>query len=77
MSKPVCVVVGVGGGNGESFSRKFAAEGYQVAMLARNIDYLQKLSQEIPDSKAYQYDVTEIAKTAEVLGKLERERGKI
>ncbi|MEL6463160.1 MAG: hypothetical protein AAFQ91_33940 [Cyanobacteria bacterium J06621_15] len=61
MSKPV----GVGAVNGESFSRKFAAQGYQVAMLARNIDYLEKLSQEIPDSKAYQYDVTEIYKTAE------------
>lgn len=43
MSKPVCVIVGVGLGNGESFSRKFAAEGYRVAMLARNIDYLQQL----------------------------------
>ena len=32
MSKPVCAIVGVGAGNGESFSRKFAAEGYQVAM---------------------------------------------
>ena len=77
MSKPVCVVVGVGGGNGESFSRKFAAEGYQVAMLARNIDYLQKLSQEIPDSKAYQYDVTEIGKAQGVFSKIESEMGKI
>ncbi|MBV6625641.1 MAG: SDR family NAD(P)-dependent oxidoreductase [Rivularia sp. (in: Bacteria)] len=77
MSKPVCVVVGVGAGNGESFSRKFAGEGYQVAMLARNIDYLQKLSQEIPDSKAYQYDVTGIDKTAEVFNKIESEMGTI
>lgn len=77
MSKPVCVVVGVGAGNGESFARKFAGEGYQVAMLARNIDYLQKLSQKIPDSKAYQYDVTEIDKAAEVFHKIESEMGTI
>ncbi len=73
MSKPVCVIVGVGAGNGESFARKFATEGYRVAMLARNIDYLQKLSQEIPDSKAYQYDVTEIDKAAELFRKIESE----
>lgn len=77
MGKRVCVIVGVGSGNGESFSRKFAAGGYQVAMLARNIDYLQKLAQEIPDSQAYQYDVTEIDKAAEVFNRIESEMGAI
>lgn len=77
MSKPVCVVVGVGAGNGESFARKFAGEGYQVAMLARNIDYLQKLTKEITDSKAYQYDVIEIDKAAEVFNQIESEMGTI
>ncbi len=71
MSKPVCVIVGVGSGNGVAFSRKFAAEGYRVAMLARNIDYLQQLSQEIPDSQVYQYDITEIDKAAEVFSRIE------
>ncbi len=77
MSKPVCVIVGVGAGNGESFSRKFAKEGYQVAMLARNIDYLQKLAKEIPDSKAYQYDVTKVDKAAEVFNQIASEMGSI
>ena len=77
MSKPVCVVIGVGAGNGESFCRKFAESGYQVAMLARNIDYLQKLTKEIPDSKAYQYDVTKIDKAAELFNKIESEMGTI
>ena len=77
MSKPVCVIVGVGSGNGESFSRKFADEGYRVAMLARNIEYLQKLAQEIPDSQAYEYDVTEIDKAAEVFSRIESEMGTI
>ncbi|MDJ0690815.1 MAG: SDR family NAD(P)-dependent oxidoreductase [Xenococcaceae cyanobacterium MO_188.B32] len=77
MSKPVCVIVGVGSGNGESFSRKFADEGYRVAMLARNIEYLQKLAREIPDSQAYQYDVTEIDKAAEVFSRIESEMGTI
>ena len=77
MSKPVCVIVGVGAGNGESFARKFAEEGYQVAMLARNIDYLQKLTKEIPDSQAYQYDVTEVDKAAELFNQIESEMGTI
>ena len=32
---PVCAVVGVGPGNGAAFARRFAAEGYAVALLAR------------------------------------------
>jgi NADP-dependent 3-hydroxy acid dehydrogenase YdfG len=76
MSKPVCVIVGVGEGNGAAFSRKFASNGYRVAMLARNIDNLQKLAQEIPDSQAYQYDVTEI-ESAEVFNRIESEMGTI
>ncbi len=77
MSKPVCVVVGVGSGNGAAFSRKFAAEGYRVAMLSRNIDYLESLAAQIPDSQAYQYDVTETDKAAEVFSRIESEMGTI
>ena len=77
MNKPVCVIVGVGSGNGASFSRRFADEGYQVAMLSRNIDYLQQLAKDIPDSKAYQYDVTEIDRAAEVFSRIESEMGAI
>ncbi|MDY6898879.1 MAG: SDR family NAD(P)-dependent oxidoreductase, partial [Cyanobacteriota bacterium] len=40
-------------------------------------DYLQKLSREIPDSKAYQYDVTEIDKATELFSKIESEMGSI
>ncbi|MGK7938105.1 MAG: SDR family NAD(P)-dependent oxidoreductase [Xenococcaceae cyanobacterium] len=77
MSKPVCVIVGVGSGNGAAFSRKFGAEGYRVAMLARNIDYLQELAAEIPDSQAYQYDVTQSDRAAEVFSRIESEMGTI
>ncbi|MDJ0597063.1 MAG: SDR family NAD(P)-dependent oxidoreductase [Pleurocapsa sp. MO_226.B13] len=77
MSKPVCVIVGVGSGNGAAFSRKLAAKGYRVAMLARNIDYLKELEAEINESQAYQYDVTEIDKAAEVFSRIESEMGTI
>ncbi|WP_319421949.1 SDR family NAD(P)-dependent oxidoreductase [Pleurocapsa sp. FMAR1] len=77
MNKPVCVIVGVGSGNGAAFSRKFAAKGYRVAMLSRNLDYLESLAVQIPDSQAYQYDVTEIDKAAEIFKQIESEMGTI
>jgi len=33
VAKPVCVVTGMGPGNGRAFARRFAREGYAVAML--------------------------------------------
>ncbi len=77
MNNPVCVIVGVGSGNGVSLSRKFATEGYRVAMLSRNIDYLQELEGEIPGSQAYQYDVTQTDQAAEIFGRIESEMGEI
>ena len=77
MSKPVCVVVGVGSGNGAAFCRKFAQKGYQVAMLARSIDYLQKLEGEIQDSQGYQFDVTQIDQAEAVFSRIESDMGTI
>ena len=77
MSKPVCVIVGVGSGNGAAFSRKFAAKGYRVAMLARNITRLKELEAEINDAQAYQYDVTESEGAAAVFSQIESEMGRI
>ena len=77
MTKPVCVIVGVGLGNGASFARKFANSGYQVAMLSRSIEYLQQLAKEIPDSQAYQYDVTKVEPAAAIFEQIEAEMGTI
>jgi len=57
MSEPVCVITGVGPGNGASFARRFAAEGYRVAMLARSTDRLAAFESEIPGSRGYSVDV--------------------
>jgi NAD(P)-dependent dehydrogenase (short-subunit alcohol dehydrogenase family) len=56
---PVCAVVGAGPGNGAAFARRFAAEGYRVALLARNSERLAELAATIPDSRAYPCDVTD------------------
>jgi NAD(P)-dependent dehydrogenase (short-subunit alcohol dehydrogenase family) len=54
---PVCAVVGVGPGNGEAFARRFAADGYAVALIARRDDLIAKLAKELPQAKSYPCDV--------------------
>jgi NAD(P)-dependent dehydrogenase (short-subunit alcohol dehydrogenase family) len=54
MAKPVCVVVGVGEGNGAALARAFAREGMAIALLARSTDYTNKLAAELGDARAYE-----------------------
>jgi NAD(P)-dependent dehydrogenase (short-subunit alcohol dehydrogenase family) len=51
--RPVCAIAGVGPGNGEAFARRFAAEGYSVALLARNKERLETLAGELPEARAF------------------------
>ena len=44
------VISGVGPGLGASLVRKFAAEGYQVGLLARSSGYVQTLAAELEAS---------------------------
>jgi NAD(P)-dependent dehydrogenase (short-subunit alcohol dehydrogenase family) len=57
MADRVCVVAGVGPGNGAAFARKFAAEGYGVAMLARTEERLREFEAQIPGTSGYPLDV--------------------
>jgi NAD(P)-dependent dehydrogenase (short-subunit alcohol dehydrogenase family) len=59
--RPVCAVVGVGPGNGEALARRFAADGYSIALMARRTELTSKLAGELPGAKAYACDVTEAA----------------
>jgi NAD(P)-dependent dehydrogenase (short-subunit alcohol dehydrogenase family) len=58
-NKPVCAVVGVGPGNGAALARRFAKEGYAVALLARSTQFSSELAATLPGSKAYSCDVTD------------------
>jgi NAD(P)-dependent dehydrogenase (short-subunit alcohol dehydrogenase family) len=59
--RPVCAVVGVGPGNGEAIARRFAADGYAIALTARRTELTAKLAAELPNAKAYSCDVAEAA----------------
>ena len=76
MSK-LCVITGVGAGNGASFSKRFIREGYKVVMLARNIAYLETLATEIPGSVAMECDVRDPAAINSVFARIHEEIGTV
>lgn len=75
MVKPVCVVSGVGPGTGTALVRRFAAEGYRVAMLARTTERLTALASEIPSTKAFMCDVSDKAQVDVTLDQVTRDLG--
>jgi len=74
-SQPVCVVVGVGPGNGAAFARRFAAEGYAVALLARSLASTRALADTLPGSRAYACDVGDPASIAAAFAAIRTELG--
>jgi NAD(P)-dependent dehydrogenase (short-subunit alcohol dehydrogenase family) len=75
MSGEVCVVAGVGPGTGAALSRRFAAGGYRVAMLARDTERLAALEREIDESRGYAVDVTDAARVKEVVERIQSDMG--
>jgi NAD(P)-dependent dehydrogenase (short-subunit alcohol dehydrogenase family) len=74
---PVCAVVGVGPGNGEAFARRFAADGYAVALLARRTELTAKLGTELPRAKAYACDVADSASVDAAFAKIRADMGEV
>jgi len=73
----LCVITGVGAGNGASFSRRFTREGYRVVMLARNLTYLETLAKEIPGSVAMECDVRDPDAIRDVFARIHEEIGTV
>src|SRR5438045_6012270 len=73
MAKPVCVVAGVGPGNGAAFARRFDSEGYSVALLARGTELPAKLARELSDACAYACDVADAASVARAFEEIRRD----
>jgi len=77
MNKPVCAVVGIGPGNGAALARRFAAEGYAVALLARSVALSATLAAELVDSRAYACDVADAASVKTVFASIRSELGDV
>ena len=75
MSQPVCVVVGVGPGNGAAFARRFAAGGYAVALLARGYERTEALAKQLPGARAYSCDVADPASVKSTFAALTSDLG--
>jgi len=75
--KPVCAVVGVGPGNGAAFARRFASEGYAVALLARTMELSAELASSLPDARAYPCDVADAGSIARAFDAIRRDLGEI
>jgi NAD(P)-dependent dehydrogenase (short-subunit alcohol dehydrogenase family) len=54
--RPVCVVIGVGPGNGAAFARRFDREGYALALVARSETYSATLATELTEARAFACD---------------------
>src|SRR5436309_1191558 len=77
MSKPVCVVVGVGPGNGAALARRFHAGGYAVALLARSSELTAELARELEGSRPYACDVADEAAVARTFAAIARDLGPV
>jgi NAD(P)-dependent dehydrogenase (short-subunit alcohol dehydrogenase family) len=74
---PVCVVTGVGPGNGAACVRRFARAGWRVAMLARSADKLRELEAAIPGAHGFTADVAELASVKETFDRVRHELGPV
>lgn len=74
-SKHVAVVVGVGPGLGAALVRRFAKEGMDVAMAARQADRLASLAKET-GARAYRCDATVETAVGDLFAAVERDFGR-
>jgi NAD(P)-dependent dehydrogenase (short-subunit alcohol dehydrogenase family) len=75
VSERVCVVTGVGPGTGAALVRRFARDGYRVAMLARDAARLEALAAEIPGTHAFPVDVADLDALRSTLGRVRAQLG--
>lgn len=75
--KPVCAVVGIGPGNGAALARRFATEGYAVALLARRTELSDQLAAELGDARAYACDVADADSVAKAFAAIRADLGAV
>jgi len=77
MKQKVCVILGVGSGNGISLAGKFSEENYAVVMCSRDTDKLNSYTAKIENSQAFEYDVTNISDPEKIFNKIREKIGPV
>lgn len=54
---PVALITGIGPGTGRAVAERFAASGYRLALLSRNVERLKAVAASLPDAQAFVCDV--------------------
>lgn len=75
--QPVCVVIGIGPGNGAAIARRFAREGYQLALLSRSTTLSAPLATELGHARAYACDATDPDAVTRTLAQVAAELGPV
>ena len=77
MSKPVCAVIGIGPKNGAAFARRFAQDGYSVALMSRKTDLGSEIASELGSAKAFACDVSSAEGVASAFASVQSELGPV
>jgi len=81
MANKTALIVGAGPGLGTALAKKFAAEGYDLALAARNLDRVSQLAAELNKggvtAKAFKADVTDEGSMTALFADVEKSVGPI
>ncbi len=77
MADPVCLITGAGDGIGAATARRFANEGYRIALLARTEERLTRLEREIPGARGYPCDISDLDLLRKTVAKARDDLGAI
>lgn len=73
----VCAVFGYGPGLGSAVARKWAKEGFSVAIMSRTSEKVKTAESTIPNSKGYACDVTNPDSISKTVASIEKDLGPI
>ena len=73
----VAVITGVGPGLGAAFARRFARDGFSLALIARSRHFIDQLAQELPSALPVTADVSKPADIASAIKEVRKELGVI
>ncbi|MGI9295345.1 MAG: SDR family NAD(P)-dependent oxidoreductase [Pseudomonadales bacterium] len=64
MQKPLCIIAGVGPGNGLAFCNRFLQAGYRVGILARDVERMQEYARKDEDISPFSCDLSNLESIA-------------